>query len=127
MFPNEYNVYLHDTPARELFGRAQRAFSSGCIRVEEALELAEYLLREDSRWSREAILAAARGGVERTVPLPEPLPVHLLYWTSWTDAEATVHFREDIYERDGRVAAALTEAPPRLPIARGEDDGGGAR
>jgi murein L,D-transpeptidase YcbB/YkuD len=114
MFPNAYHVYLHDTPSRELFDRDRRAFSSGCIRIEKALDLAEYLLRDDRRWSRNAIEAAARRDRETTVLVPRPIPVHLLYWTSWADAEGTVHFREDIYERDARLADALAEPPPTI-------------
>jgi L,D-transpeptidase YcbB len=111
MFPNWYNVYLHDTPLRELFLPARRDFSSGCIRIERPFDLAYYLLRSDSRWSREAVNAAAAIDVETTVPLPEPIPVHILYWTSWAD-DGAVEFREDIYGRDPGLAAALAEPPP---------------
>lgn len=114
MFPNTYSVYLHDTPSRELFGRDRRAFSSGCIRIEKALDLAEYLLRDDPRWGRNAIEAAASRGRETTALIPRPIPLHLLYWTSWADAEGSVHFREDIYERDALLAEALAEPPPTV-------------
>jgi len=107
MFPNQYSVYLHDTPARELFARPDRSFSSGCIRVENPIELAEYLLAGDARWTRETILGAVESGVEQTVRLPAPLAVHLQYWTSWVDRKDAVHFRKDIYERDRLLANAL--------------------
>ena len=112
MFPNKHNVYLHDTPSRELFERASRGFSSGCIRVEDALDLAEYLLADQPDWTRSRIDSVAAAGVERTVRLREPVPVHLLYWTAWADADGVIHFREDIYGRDGAVRRALSAPPP---------------
>lgn len=112
MFPNRFSVYLHDTPGRELFARRGRSFSSGCIRVERAEELAAYLLRGDPAWTPETIRRAMGAGAERTVRLPEAVPVHLLYLTTFSDGE-TVQFRPDVYDRDGRVGAALEEAPPR--------------
>ena len=111
MFPNRYSVYLHDTPARELFSRTARAFSSGCIRTEDPLSLAEYLLSDQPGWTRERIERTATGGVEQTVRLARPLPVHLLYWTAWADEDGVIHFRSDIYGRDELVRRAL-EAPP---------------
>ncbi len=107
MFPNPYNVYLHDTPSRELFNRNQRTFSSGCIRVSNPMELAEYLLKDDPKWSQAAIKKAAASGRERVVNLPETLPVYLLYWTAWVDEEGLAHFRDDIYKRDQLMARAL--------------------
>ncbi|GIX48544.1 MAG: murein L,D-transpeptidase [Candidatus Tectimicrobiota bacterium] len=107
MFPNPFNVYLHDTPARELFAKSERTFSSGCIRLEKALELAFYLLKDHPKWNRDTILEALARGKEQTVVLPQPIPVHLLYWTAWAEADGTVHFRRDIYGRDARLARAL--------------------
>jgi murein L,D-transpeptidase YcbB/YkuD len=115
MFPNQYSVYLHDTPSRELFDRNRRDFSSGCIRVERPLELATYLLGSDPRWSRERIDAALRNPAEQTVPLPRAVPVHLLYWTAWAETDGTVHFREDVYGRDAALDAAMREPPPAVP------------
>lgn len=112
MFPNRHNVYLHDTPSRDLFERTARDFSSGCIRVDRAFELAEYLLRDRPGWTRQRIEEVARGSVERTVPLGEAVPVHLLYWTAWTEDDTALHFREDIYGRDEVVWRALTAPPP---------------
>ncbi len=112
MFPNPYNVYLHDTPSRELFRRTERTFSSGCIRIEKPLELAEYLLREAAGWSPENITAASQKGMEQTVRLPRPIPVHLLYWTSWVDQAGTIHFRNDVYGRDRLLDEALKDKPP---------------
>lgn len=112
MFPNRFNVYLHDTPTRRLFEETERDFSSGCIRVERATELAEYLLRRDSRWNRGAILRALDETVDGTVPLPEPMPIHLLYWTAWADRDGTIQFRRDLYDRDAPLWKALRASPP---------------
>jgi murein L,D-transpeptidase YcbB/YkuD len=112
MFPNSFNVYLHDTPSRELFRRPDRTFSSGCIRLEKPLELAEYLLRGAPGWDGEAIRAAARAGTERTVRLPERIPIHLEYWTAWADRAGRAHFRKDVYGRDDLLDAALRERAP---------------
>ncbi|MBU1708066.1 L,D-transpeptidase family protein, partial [bacterium] len=111
MFPNKFNVYLHDTPARELFAKTERAFSSGCIRIEKPIELAEYLLRSDPKWTREKIFAVIDKHIEQTVRLPEPLPVHLLYWTAWANEDGSVQFRKDIYSRDKKLYEALLEKP----------------
>jgi murein L,D-transpeptidase YcbB/YkuD len=112
MFPNRFNVYLHDTPSRELFEKNERTFSSGCIRIEKPLDLAEYVMRGDPLWSREKILVAIERHVEQTVRLPKPLSIHLLYWTAWANEDETVQFRNDIYGRDTLVDAALRENPP---------------
>ncbi|MGB7063239.1 MAG: L,D-transpeptidase family protein [Candidatus Zixiibacteriota bacterium] len=112
MFPNKFNVYLHDTPSPELFGKTERTFSSGCIRIEKPIDLAEYLLRDDPKWGREEILAAIGRGVEQTVQLPHPVPIHLLYWTAWADEDGSVSFRKDIYGRDRLLDQALQEKPP---------------
>ena len=114
MFPNQFDIYLHDTPSRELFAKAERAFSSGCIRIEKPFELAEYLLRADPKWTNSAIQSAIDKKTEQTVRLPEPINVHLLYWTAWADDDSTIHFRKDIYGRDKRLLEALQEKPPKL-------------
>jgi murein L,D-transpeptidase YcbB/YkuD len=112
MFPNAHNVYLHDTPSRELFARTARNFSSGCIRIENPLELAEYLLSDQDGWTKGRIDEVVAGGVERTVRLRTALPVHLLYWTAWADGDGTMQFRNDAYGRDARVWQALQASPP---------------
>jgi L,D-transpeptidase YcbB len=112
MFPNRHNVYLHDTPSRELFERSSRGFSSGCIRVENPLELAEYLLADQPEWTRARIDQVVAAGVERAVRLSAGIPVYLLYWTAWADSDGTVHFRNDLYGRDRAVGAALDAPPP---------------
>jgi murein L,D-transpeptidase YcbB/YkuD len=112
MLPNKFDVYLHDTPAREQFKRPQRNFSSGCIRIEKPVELAEYLLRADRTWSNERILASIETRKTQIVRLPEPIVTHVLYLTAWVDPSETVHFRDDIYGRDGILVKALNERPP---------------
>lgn len=107
MFPNKFNVYLHDTPSRPLFEKVRRDFSHGCIRIQQPIELAEYLLRQDPRWNRDELLRALDEAVDRTVPLPEPIPIHMLYWTAWADEDRTIQFRRDIYDQDARLLQAL--------------------
>jgi murein L,D-transpeptidase YcbB/YkuD len=113
MFPNQHSVYLHDTSAPELFEEAERAYSSGCIRIAKPMELAEYLLRDDPQWNRETINSAIRQGRQRTVMLDEEIPVHLLYWTVWQDDEGLLNFREDIYQHDQSLVQALTTIETR--------------
>lgn len=113
MFPNRFAVYLHDTPSRHLFRRDVRSFSSGCVRLEKPVDLAEYVLREDSHWNRESIENAIRSGERRIVSLPSRIPVHLLYWTVWADENQGIQFRPDVYGRDELLEAALQERPPR--------------
>ncbi|MGA7802112.1 MAG: L,D-transpeptidase family protein [Gammaproteobacteria bacterium] len=104
MFPNRFGVYLHDTPARELFGRSVRTFSSGCIRVQQPLKLAAYLLSDGERtWTAQDVQDEIDTGATRAVRLPEAVPVYLVYWTAWADADGTVHFRDDVYGRDRRM------------------------
>jgi murein L,D-transpeptidase YcbB/YkuD len=98
IFPNEHDVYLHDTPADNLFDRHTRNFSHGCIRVEKPQELAEYVLRDQS--TRQRIQAAMRAGEEKHVSLQEPLPVHILYFTAWVDEAGGLHLEKDIYGYD---------------------------
>jgi murein L,D-transpeptidase YcbB/YkuD len=116
MFPNLYSVYLHDTPSKSLFERPQRAFSSGCIRIEDPLTLAELLLR-DPRWDRARIAREIGAGRTSILTLERPLPVLLLYWTAEVGHDGRVYFREDLYQRDTRLLQALN-APPRARAER---------
>lgn len=113
MFPNAYNVYLHDTPGRNLFAQTSRGFSHGCVRVERPLTLADALLAGDARWTPERVRETVEGGRETTVMLQAPVPVHLLYWTAVIDRETgDLGFREDLYGRDARVRGALDVPVP---------------
>lgn len=107
MFPNRFNIYLHDTPAKSLFSRADRAFSHGCIRVSDPPGLAEMVLATTPGWDRARIDEAIASGERTIVTLSEPLPVHITYLTSWVNKDGSVHFRKDIYERDSALARAL--------------------
>ncbi len=107
MFPNPYAVYLHDTPVRALFRKPQRTFSSGCIRIEHPMALAELLL-EGSPWTAAALDSVVATGAETTISLPRAIPVVVLYWTAWSAEDGTVHFRNDVYQRDAAVLRALT-------------------
>ena len=106
MFPNKHSVYLHDTPNKSLFGRTQRAFSSGCIRVENPFDFAQLLLKSD-RWNKARIMEIVASRKTTSVPLPSPVTVILLYWTVNADDDGQVVFKRDIYNRDGLVLAAL--------------------
>jgi murein L,D-transpeptidase YcbB/YkuD len=117
IFPNKFDVYLHDTPADSLFARTERGFSHGCVRLEKPLELAEYVLRGQPEWTRERIVSAMHSGSEKWVKLKEPLPVYILYMTAWVDADGSVQFREDIYGHDQKqekLLPLLSPAPTRV-------------
>jgi murein L,D-transpeptidase YcbB/YkuD len=118
MFPNTHSVYLHDTPSKNLFDRSHRAFSSGCIRIENPLELATFVLEGQKGWDRAALDAAIAEGKTRTVVLAKRVPVLLMYWTAWVDAAGTLQFRRDLYGRDAKVAEGLA-GPFRVRPARG--------
>lgn len=107
MFPNSFNVYLHDTPQQELFRHAERAFSSGCIRVERPFELAEALLAGAPGWTRERIDRVLAGGRTTVVNLPTPVPVHLVYLTVEARDDGRLQFYPDVYGRDADLAKYL--------------------
>ena len=107
MFPNRFNVYLHDTPSKALFDKAQRSFSHGCIRVQFPDRFAEVVLTETPGWDHERIVETIDSGDRTIVTLSEPLPVHLSYLTAWVNKDGSVHFRDDIYGRDRKLADAL--------------------
>jgi L,D-transpeptidase YcbB len=109
-FPNDYAVYLHDTPHQELFTNPQRANSSGCIRVERPRELVELLLDDPVRWNRAAIDRAIDTGKTQTVTLGKPVPLLLAYWTVDLRDGYRIGFRPDIYGRDAPLLAALNRA-----------------
>jgi murein L,D-transpeptidase YcbB/YkuD len=117
MMPNDHDVYLHDTPTRGLFARNRRDFSSGCIRVENTLDLAEWALAGVPDWDRARIDAAVASGVEKRVDLAAPIPVHLQYLTAVVDADGGLRFVADLYGRDEALVAALDAPPARRPSA----------
>jgi murein L,D-transpeptidase YcbB/YkuD len=107
LFPNSNNIYLHDTPAKELFNKDDRAFSHGCIRVQKTKELANLILENDKSWSPEKIDAALHAGTEKWVTLKNKIPVYIGYFTAWVDGDGVVHFYEDVYNRDDRLASMI--------------------
>lgn len=100
LFPNSYNVYFHDTPADDLFAKPGRAFSHGCVRVEEPEKLAKYVLRDRPEWDQAKLFAAMQAGVEKHVKLEHKVPVHIVYFTSWVDDKGGLHFQPDVYGYD---------------------------
>jgi murein L,D-transpeptidase YcbB/YkuD len=113
MFPNPYLVYLHDTPSKNLFDQTERAFSSGCIRVQRPFELAELVLNDPQTWNRDSIDAVIKRGETRTARLKTPVPVLLMYWTVDPTNEGRVVFKRDPYGRDAKTLQAL-DAPLKL-------------
>jgi L,D-transpeptidase YcbB len=106
MFPNRFSVYLHDTPSRELFAKEVRTLSSGCIRVAQPVELAEFVLNSGD-WDADAVRREIEAGKTRNVRIAAPVPVHLFYQTAWVGPDGAVQFRDDISGRDCTLAAAL--------------------
>jgi murein L,D-transpeptidase YcbB/YkuD len=109
IFPNKHFIYLHDTSSRSLYARKDRAFSSGCIRVEKNIELAEILLDDPYKWNQKNIKNLIDTLETKKVNLPEPMPVSLLYWTVRFDEKGKIIFKKDVYDRDGAVLNGLKE------------------
>ncbi len=118
MFPNQFDVYLHDTPADSLFNAAQRGFSHGCVRVERPRALAQWVLAGQEEWTPEKIDAAMRSGEERHVALERKVPVYIVYQTVWVDGDGVVHFATDLYGHDARQLGLTAPAAPRPPAPR---------
>jgi len=115
-FPNPFSVYLHDTPSKALFARAQRTDSSGCVRVEDVLTLVEELLRSNQQFDPAAVAARIGSGVTSDLPLLAPVPLLMDYWTADLDSDGQLLLRPDSYTRDAALAAAI-DARPALPLA----------
>lgn len=107
MFPNNYSVYLHDTPSRSLFARNDRAFSHGCVRVENPFELAKVLISDTQDWTDEKFDYFAKRNKTKIVRLDQPIPIHITYMTAWADEQGVINFRPDIYKRDSQIANNL--------------------
>jgi murein L,D-transpeptidase YcbB/YkuD len=107
LFPNLYNIYIHDTPHKELFEKEQRAFSHGCIRIADPRWLAIYLLKEQPHWTPAMIDSAMVSGQELNITLNSPVPVYITYFTAWVDDEGIVHFRDDVYGHDADMQREL--------------------
>jgi len=142
MFPNQFDVYLHDTPAEQLFKRTRRDFSHGCVRVSKPLDLAAWVLQDSSEWTREKLAEEMSGAIkptveeqeregeereeeegeeetpEETIKLPRPLPVYILYWTAWVQDDKTVSFRDDVYDEDKTLLRSMPAQVARSANAK---------
>lgn len=107
LFPNRFDIYLHDTPAKSLFSKDKRAFSHGCIRLADAQKMAEYLLRNDPDWDSMKIMDAMNSGEQKFVKLKEPAEVFITYYTAWVDESGRLNFRGDVYNHDQDIMARL--------------------
>jgi murein L,D-transpeptidase YcbB/YkuD len=107
LFPNNYNIYFHDTPNRDLFTQANRSFSHGCIRLGEPKKFAEYMLRNDSTWTSDAIEKAMHLAKEKWVTVKKSVPVFIVYFTAWVDKDGLLNFRKDIYGHDEKMGEKL--------------------
>ena len=105
LFPNSFDIYFHDTPAKSLFEKDKRAYSHGCIRLSEPAKLAEYLLKDDAAWTPEKINEAMNSGNEQFVKVKKPVPVLITYYTAWVDDNGQLHFADDIYGHDAELAS----------------------
>lgn len=121
LFPNRFDIYLHDTPAKDLFQNDKRAFSHGCIRVANAEKLAQYLLKDQPEWTPEKIKQAMNSKSEQQVEVKSPVAVSITYLTAWVDENGKINFREDIYGHDQQTAkrmfstSALASTPSNQP------------
>ncbi|MBV9961082.1 MAG: L,D-transpeptidase family protein [Parafilimonas sp.] len=107
LFPNSYNIYFHDTPAKSLFSKDKRAFSHGCIRLSEPEKMADYLLRDQPQWTPDKIEEAMNSGNQQFVNIKNPVPVFITYYTAWVDENGQLNFRDDIYNRDSTIAGRM--------------------
>lgn len=109
LFPNSFNIYFHDTPAKSLFNKDVRAYSHGCIRLSDPEKLADYLLKDNSKWTTEKINEAMNSGEEQFVAVKNPIPVFITYYTAWVDDTGLLNFRTDIYGHDKEIAQKMFE------------------
>jgi len=112
VFPNSYNVYMHDTPATEFFAKSRRDFSHGCIRLEKPADLAAWVLRDNPGWTPERIHEAMNGDKPQQVNLAHPIPVLILYATVIVLEDGVVHFYDDIYGHDASLEKVLAKGYP---------------
>jgi murein L,D-transpeptidase YcbB/YkuD len=107
LFPNSFDIYFHDTPAKSLFLQDKRAYSHGCIRLSEPAKLAEYLLKDNSFWTPDRIDSAMNSGKQNYVKVKSPVPVLITYYTAWVDDDGLLHFADDIYSHDTDLAKKM--------------------
>ncbi|MBD0367577.1 MAG: L,D-transpeptidase family protein [Flavisolibacter sp.] len=118
LFPNSFNIYFHDTPAKSLFSMDKRAYSHGCIRLGEPEKMAQYLLRDNPEWTPEKIEEAMNSDKEKYVRLKHPVPVFITYYTAWVDDNGQLNFREDIYNHDESLAKKIFTNNQSLAVAK---------
>ena len=109
LFPNNYHIYLHDTPAKYLFNSKKRAFSHGCIRVENPLKLANYLLRNNATWNPQKVDEILRTDNEVGIRINPTVPVYIAYFTAWVDSNGQLNFRNDLYKLDAKLSKEIFE------------------
>ena len=119
IFPNQYNVYLHDTPARNLFAKSRRAFSHGCIRVSDPMALLAHVLRDDPEWTADRLAKSLSDGKPVKVPLSQPIRVYIVYGTALATEAGETLFFDDIYDQDPRLTALLASRRERLQTSPG--------
>lgn len=107
LFPNNYHIYLHDTPSKSLFNETRRAFSHGCIRISEPQKMAEWILRDEANWDEEKIVSAMHAGKEKWVGVSKDVNVFIGYFTAWVDAQGKLNFRDDVYGHDKVLGEAM--------------------
>jgi murein L,D-transpeptidase YcbB/YkuD len=115
LFPNSFDIFFHDTPAKDLFEKDQRAFSHGCIRLHDAGKMAAYLLRDDKDWTPERVNKAMNSKKEQWVKLKKAVPVAITYYTAWVDADGKLNFRNDIYGHDMKTSNRMFAVKATLP------------
>jgi murein L,D-transpeptidase YcbB/YkuD len=111
LFQNSYDIYFHDTPAKDLFSRDKRAYSHGCIRLQDPAKMAGYLLKDNQYWPPEKIMEAMNGAKEKYAALTQSVPVIISYYTAWVDETNKLHFSDDIYRHDDEAARKMFTDP----------------
>ena len=114
LFPNSFNIYMHDSPEKGLFKRSERDLSHGCIRLSDPTKMAHYLLQGSARWPAEKIDSAMNSGVEQSVRLTPSVPVIITYYTAWVNSKGTLFFADDVYGHDAKIARK-TFTDPIIP------------
>jgi murein L,D-transpeptidase YcbB/YkuD len=119
LFPNKYNIYLHDTPSKSLFSKEKRDFSHGCIRLQDPFDFAYALLSRQSDDPVGMFQKILKSGKNTKIYLEQPIPVHLIYRTAFTSMQGGLEFRRDVYGRDAKIWKALAQAGVELPVVQG--------
>jgi murein L,D-transpeptidase YcbB/YkuD len=117
-FQNDYSVFIHGTSAPKLFAKQDRFFSSGCVRVDDPLGLATFLLQDDPSWNRERVEEVVKSGKITYAKLARPIPLHIVYMTAWVDEQGVANFRNDVYGFDPGTALPSNLAAPTLVAER---------